>query len=131
MNAHTPILKPLGMPKGMDPREWRQSVEKRLNDLLDHAMSLITALDMMEADCDLEETADDEPSLGWGHRGGQSFLSVTAPNPGPSDTCDLELDKCDDEDGGDLEGYCPGDYGETVMWPDDLESQEVLVRSGI
>ncbi|WP_095199877.1 hypothetical protein [Mesorhizobium carmichaelinearum] len=41
-------LKPLGMPKGMNPREWRQSVEKRLNDLLDRAMSLITALDMME-----------------------------------------------------------------------------------
>jgi hypothetical protein len=35
------------------------------------------------------------------------------------------------KDGGDLEGYCPGDYGETVMWPDDLESQEVLVRSGL
>jgi hypothetical protein len=63
MNAHTPILKPLGMPKGMDPRAWRQSVEKRLNDLLDRAMSLITALDLMEVDCDLEGTADDEPSL--------------------------------------------------------------------
>ncbi|WP_095085812.1 hypothetical protein [Mesorhizobium sophorae] len=27
-------------------------------------MSLITALDLMESHCDLEETADDEPSLG-------------------------------------------------------------------
>lgn len=109
MNAHKPILQPLGMPKGMDPRQWRQSVEKRLNDF--RAMSLITALDLMEVDCDLEETADDEPSLGC--------------------LDDLELDHCDDEDGGDLEGSCPGDYGETVMWPDDLESQEVLARSGI
>ena len=53
MNAHTPILQPLGMPKGMDPRQWRQSVEKRLNDLLDRTMSLITALDLMEVDYDL------------------------------------------------------------------------------
>ncbi|BAB50798.1 hypothetical protein [Mesorhizobium japonicum] len=89
MNAHTPILKPLGMPKGMDPRQWRQSVEKRLNDLLDRAISLITALDLMEVDCDLQETADDEPSLGC--------------------IDDLELDNCDLEDGDDLEGLCPGD----------------------
>ncbi|WP_095203227.1 hypothetical protein [Mesorhizobium carmichaelinearum] len=127
MNAPVALLKPLGMPKGMNPREWRQSVEKRLNDLLDRAMSLITALDLMEADCDLEETADDEPSLGWGHSGGQSFLSGTAPNLPPGDTCDLELDNCDDEDGHDAEGYCPEDYGDGAQWPDDLESQEVLV----
>lgn len=76
-------------------------------------MSLITALDLMEADCDLEETADDEPSLGWVDRG----------NPG--NTLDLELDNCDDEDGHDAEAdVCDG---ETVMWPDDLKSQEVLV----
>lgn len=56
------VLQPYGMPKGMNPRQWRQSVEKRLNDLLDRAMSLITALDLMEADCDLEDTADDEDS---------------------------------------------------------------------
>ncbi|RJT36122.1 hypothetical protein D3227_20625 [Mesorhizobium waimense] len=108
MNAHTPVLQPLGMPKGMDPREWRQSVEKRLSDLLDRAMSLITALDLMEADCDLEETGDDEPSLG-------------CPD-------DLEHDNCDDEEGGDSE---PSGDGEIIMWPDDLESQEVLVKSGI
>ncbi|RUU10748.1 hypothetical protein EOD10_20400 [Mesorhizobium sp. M7A.T.Ca.TU.009.01.3.2] len=131
MNAHTPILKPYGCPQGVDPRTWRQSVETRLNDLLDRAMALITALDMMEVDCDLEDTADDEPSLGWGHRGGQSFLSATAPNLPPGDVLDLELDNCDDECGGDLEGYCPGDYGEVIMWPDDLESQETLVRSGL
>jgi hypothetical protein len=91
---------------------WRQEIEKRLNDLLDRVLSLITALDMMEVDYDLEDTADDEPSLGWGHRGGQSFLAGTAPNLGHGDTCDLELDNCDDEDGHDAEGYCPEDYGE-------------------
>lgn len=52
------------MPKGMDPRTWRNSVERCLNDLLDRAMSMITALDLMEADCDLDDTADDEPSIG-------------------------------------------------------------------
>jgi hypothetical protein len=115
MTAHIRTLQPLGMPKGMDPRQWRQSIQKRLNDHLDRAMSLITALDLMEADCDLEDTADDEPSLGWVDRGQ------------PGNTLDLELDNCDGEDGHDVEGYCPEDYGETVMWPDDLESQEVLV----
>ncbi|RUT88114.1 MULTISPECIES: hypothetical protein [unclassified Mesorhizobium] len=111
MNAHTPILKPYGCPQGVDPRTWRQSVETRLNDLLDRAMALITALDLMEVDCDLEDTADDEPLL----------LCLD----------DLEQDNCDDEDGGDREGYCADDYGEVIMWPDDLESQEVLVRSGL
>ncbi|TPN57579.1 hypothetical protein FJ976_02775 [Mesorhizobium sp. B1-1-9] len=106
MNTHVRTLKPLGMPKGMDPREWRQSVETRLNDLLDRAMSLITALDCMEADCDLEDTADDEPSL----------LCLD----------DLELDNCDDEDSHDAEP-CPDVAGEIVMWGDDLKSQEVLV----
>jgi hypothetical protein len=108
-------LKPLGMPRGMNPREWRQSVEKRLNDLLDRAISLITALDCMEADCDLEDTADDEPSLGWVDRGQ------------PGDTLDLEQDNCNDEDSHDAEAYCPEDCGETIMWPDDLKSQEVLI----
>ncbi|OWK20649.1 hypothetical protein AJ88_27745 [Mesorhizobium amorphae CCBAU 01583] len=89
------------MPKGMDPQIWRQSVEKRLNDLLDRAMSLITALDLMEADCDLEDTADDEPSLGWTERGGNGSASYSAPNFPAGDTLDLEQDNCDDEDGGD------------------------------
>ncbi|RVD35283.1 hypothetical protein EN741_28185 [Mesorhizobium sp. M4B.F.Ca.ET.019.03.1.1] len=127
MNTHTPILQPLGMPRGMDPRDWRQSVEKRLNDLLDRAMSLITALDLMEADCDLEDSADTEPSLGWTERGGQSYFTATAPNPCQGAIDDLELDNCDDEDGADAEGYCPEDYGDGAEWPNDLESQEVLV----
>lgn len=104
MSAHMRLLKPYGMPRGMDPRQWRQSVEKRLNDHLDCAMSLITALDLMEADCDLESTDDDEPSLGWTERGGSGLASYSAPNLGHgSDTCDLELDNADDEDGGDTE----------------------------
>lgn len=125
MTIHTPILKPLGCPQGVDPRTWRQEVEKRLNDLLDRAMSLITALDVMEADCDLEDTGDDEPSLGWGLRGSQSFLAGTAPNLAPCDTVDLELDNCDDEPGGDDEAEHDS---EEIMWPDDLPSQEVLVQ---
>ncbi|MER8661902.1 hypothetical protein NKH34_12250 [Mesorhizobium sp. M1148] len=129
MTALVRTLHPYGMPKGTDPRIWRQSIEKRLNDLLDRAMSLVTALDLMEADfCDDEETADDEPSLGWAHNGGQSFLSGTAPNLPAGDTCDLELDNADDEEGADAEP-CPDTYGETVMWGDDLKSQEVLAGS--
>lgn len=121
MNAHVRILKPLGMPQGMDPRTWRQEVEKRLNDLLDRAMSLITALDCMEADCDLESTDDDEPSLGWPDRGPGSY----------GVQCDdREMDNCDDEDTHDAEGYCMEDHGETIMWPDDPASQEVLVHLG-
>lgn len=102
-----------GMPRGMDPRQWRQSVETRLNDLLDRAMSRITALDLMEADCDLEDTADDEPTLGWVDRG----------NPG--NTLDLELDICDDVDGHDAEADTYD--AETIMWPDNLTDQTVLV----
>ena len=91
MNAHTPILKPYGMPSGMDPREWRQSVEKRLNDLLDRVMSLITALDLME------DLADDEPWLGWG---GKGLPTVSWPNDGRgSMDDDRELE---DEHGGDI-----------------------------
>ncbi|RWE26627.1 MAG: hypothetical protein EOS41_05705 [Mesorhizobium sp.] len=66
-----PTLQPFGMPKGMDPRTWRQALEKQINDLFDRAASLITALDCMEADCDLEDDGDEysgdehEPSLSW------------------------------------------------------------------
>ena len=84
-------LQPLGMPKGMDPREWRQSVEKRLNDLLDCAMSLVTALDLMEVDCDLESTDDEEASLGW---------TVLGPNNGGAND-DREMEESDLEESGD------------------------------
>lgn len=68
----------------------------------------VTALDLMQTDCDLEETADDEPSLGC--------------------LDDLELDNVDEE-GADAEP-CPDTHGETVIWGEDLKSQEVLVESG-
>ncbi|TIO11069.1 hypothetical protein [Mesorhizobium sp.] len=42
-------------------------------------------------------------------------------------TDDREQDDCDLEEQHDAEP-CPDDYGEIVMWRDDLKSQEVLVR---
>ena len=45
----------------------------------------------MEADCDLEETADDEPSIGWADRGPQAG--------GLNDDC--EMDDSDREESGD------------------------------
>lgn len=126
MTAHVRTLKPFAMPKGMNPRTWRQTIEKELNALFDKATALITALDCMDADSeDYEDGGDLEPSLGWTERGGQSFLAATAPNGSPCDTVDLELDNCDDEDGHDAEP-CPDDYGETVTWEND-KSQEALV----
>jgi hypothetical protein len=63
---------------------------------------------------DREEDHDFEPCLGWTanrQMGGRE---------------DLEFDTCDDEDSHDAEGYCPKDCGEAIMWPGDLESQEML-----
>ncbi|RUV00543.1 hypothetical protein EOA79_20280 [Mesorhizobium sp. M1A.F.Ca.IN.020.03.2.1] len=57
----------------------------------DEIERLISLLDLMEADCDLEDGADDEPSLGW------------CTGYGPGDTLDLEADDCDDEDDGTAE----------------------------
>ena len=88
-------LKPYGMPEGVDPLEWRKSAMARVNDLLDRAMNLITALDMMEVDADLEDGGDAEPWLGWPARG---------PSPYDSDDGDdRERDDSDDEDGGEAE----------------------------
>ncbi len=108
------VLKPMGMPQGMDPKEWRQAVEARLNELLDRSMALITALDLMEVDPDLEEPGDLEHSRGPGASGGGT---------------DLEMDDCDDEAGGDEEPYLAGAasdleddqiwQGETVAWSND------------
>ena len=61
----------------------RRNMQRRSCGILDRAAALITALDLMETDCDLEENGDDEPSLGWTERGGQSCFTVTAPNPLP------------------------------------------------
>ncbi|TJW05470.1 MAG: hypothetical protein E5W82_28935 [Mesorhizobium sp.] len=151
MTAHIRTLHPLGMPKGMDPRQWRQSVETRLNDLLDRAMSLITALDMMEVDCDLEDSADDENSLGWTDRGpvagganddreaDDSELEESGDEHEPSLgwTVTFNQDQAlaagaadvtffDGEQGAGDEPELVHD-GETIMWSDDLQSQEVLV----
>ncbi|TIP39106.1 MAG: hypothetical protein E5X77_30400 [Mesorhizobium sp.] len=95
MTAHIRTLKPFAMPKGMDPRTWRQTIEKELNALFDKAAALITALDVMDADsCDFEDGADDEPSLGW------------CSGYGPGNTLDLEQV---DEDGGDINDMPEGD----------------------
>ncbi len=94
MNMHVHTLKPFGIPAGTDPRTWRQAVEARINDLLDQSMALITALDTMEADADLEDNGDEEHTLGWLERGPQRV---------GTDNTDRELDEADDEDGGDSE----------------------------
>jgi hypothetical protein len=106
MTAHVRTLKPFGIPEGMDPRTWRQQVEKQLNDLLDRAMSLITALDLMEAATeDLEDGADAEPWLGWGERGPGACVSWQLDGRGsPHDDRELE-----DEHGGDINDEPQGD----------------------
>lgn len=107
MNAHTPLLKPYGCPIGVDPQEWRRAIETRLNDLLDQSFALITALDLMEAECDLEPNGDDEPSLGWTANGGSALF--TCDGDRELDNADYEPD-CDDEDGHDAE-YDPAEWG--------------------
>ena len=87
MIGNIPSLAPVGIPKGVDPPTWRQTVEKRINDLLDQSLALITALDVMEADWDLEDNGDSESWLGWTERG---------PTAAGCDTSDLEQD-CEDE----------------------------------
>ena len=178
----------------MDPREWRQSVQKRLNDHLDRARSLITALDLMEADCDLEDGADAEPSIGEDDReqdnsdhedggddepmmgaielrtGSQEDWAGDRPRLPGHDECEAENehggDINDEAQGGQLgetwedseaslgwtnhidqrlnmnvddtawiedgefdagDAPEPPEDGETVMWPDDLIDQTVLV----
>jgi hypothetical protein len=97
MNAVVRTLKPVGIPDGVDPRTWRQAVEAQLNDLLDRATALITALDLMEADCDLEDGADAEPWLGWG---GKGLPTVSWPQDGRGSMHDDR--ELEDEDGGDI-----------------------------
>jgi hypothetical protein len=80
----------------MDARTWRKEVEQHLNDLFDRATSLITALDIMEADSeDLEDGADAEPSLGWGEGGPRACSHWPADGrSSPHDDRELE---CEDE----------------------------------
>jgi hypothetical protein len=108
MIGNIPSIAPVGIPKGVDPRTWRQAIEKRLNDLLDQSMALITALDLMEADCDLEDDDPGEPWLGWPTGGGLANSQQTFENigwTGPLND-DRESDDSDWEDGGDLEPEC-------------------------
>ncbi|MEI9422220.1 hypothetical protein O7A70_13705 [Mesorhizobium sp. Cs1299R1N1] len=72
MNAPVGTLKPYGIPDGLDPRAWRKAIQARVNELLDQSMALITALDVMEADCDLEPSGDEldaSATHGWAKGG--------------------------------------------------------------
>jgi hypothetical protein len=92
--------------------------------IADSIERLIDMLDAMSPDPDLEDGADDEPSLGWGLRGGQSFLAGTAPNLPPTDTCDLELDTSDDEPNGDeRDASCPANWAKGGHWCEDVEEE--------
>ncbi|TRC92179.1 hypothetical protein FJV76_32280 [Mesorhizobium sp. WSM4303] len=64
--------------------------------------ALIDMLDDLSPDPDLEETADDEPWLGWPTRGPQTLHSPFHEGRG-SVYDDRELDDSDDEEGGDDE----------------------------
>lgn len=97
------VTKPTGMPKGVNPQEWRQAIEARVDELLDQSFALIAALDMMEIDPDFEANGDDEYTLA----GADS---------------DRELDNSDYEPGGDDER---DDHFDTIQWAlDPLISQD-------
>lgn len=114
-------LAPFGCPQGVDPVAWRRSIEARLNELLDHSFALITALDMMEADPDLEDCGDLEPLLSW-PEGGPNRLDPSMRHDDDREREDEHLeDGGDDEPNGDerdcdLAGattdleFCYGDY---------------------
>ncbi|TGP50425.1 hypothetical protein EN873_24990 [bacterium M00.F.Ca.ET.230.01.1.1] len=117
MNAVVRTLKPFGIPDGVDPRTWRQAIEAQLNDLFDRATALITALDLMESDCDLEDGADAEPWLGWGERGPHATFAWYDDKRGSMDD-DRELE---DEHGGDVNDEPQedaGDMGEVLGYGD-------------
>lgn len=94
MNA-VHALKPAGIPVGINPQEWRQAIERRLNELLDQSFALITALDLMEVDPDFEPYLADT----WGDDREEENEHHDG-NP-------------DDEDGRDAE---PENDHETLQW---------------
>jgi hypothetical protein len=102
MISNIPSIAPVGLPKGVDPRIWRQAIEKRLNEVLDQSLALITALDMMEVDPDFEENGDDEPWLGWAANG---------PREDPTGGDGRELDDTDAEEECEDEGAQCDDEG--------------------
>lgn len=104
---------PAGCPDGIDPRTWRQSIEARINELLDQSFALITMLDMMEVDPDFEPNGDDEPSLGWTGEG----RGTVGLDKSMAHDDDREADTCDDEDGADTEPN--GDEGDYDRSEDD------------
>jgi hypothetical protein len=122
MIGNVPALAPVGIPKGVDPRTWRQAIEKRLNELLDQSLALITALDMMEVDPDFEPDEEGEPWLGWPNGGGLANSQQTFENIGGTGPLndDRESDDSDWEDGGDREPECEDEGAqcddEGVIW---------------
>jgi len=54
-----------GIPEGISPEAWRKALAARIALHLNRIDNLIAALDAADADPDLEDTADDEPWLGW------------------------------------------------------------------
>ncbi|PZV35988.1 hypothetical protein [Mesorhizobium kowhaii] len=76
----------------------RRSIEEEIE-------RLISLLDFVEPDPDLE------PWLAGG-------IEVVG-------TGDREQDDCDLEEQHDAEGYCPEDYGETLVWSNDPDQPQV------
>lgn len=97
-------LVPMGCPKGVPPHEWRRAIAARIEALADQMNALVSVLDWMDGDSDLEE-AGDELDVSWpeGFRPFDTSLSEDAED---DDT---------DEDDGDKEptlgsvGYKPWD----------------------
>jgi len=58
-------LSPVGLPSGIDPSEWRSSINRRIEGHLGAVDALIASLDAMTSDPDLEPSEDGEPWLGW------------------------------------------------------------------
>jgi hypothetical protein len=87
MNA--PMLNPTSCPRGVDPREWRKALSSRIKQHLAVVSGLLALLDTFDGDPDLEDGADDEPSLGG--------LSIYNPDARGGFELDLEHDKADDE----------------------------------
>jgi hypothetical protein len=56
---------PTGCPEGVEPRLWRKAVSTRIERHLALATALLALIDGMDGDCDLEDNADGEASLGW------------------------------------------------------------------
>ncbi|MDB5538571.1 MAG: hypothetical protein JWQ89_298 [Devosia sp.] len=75
-------LRPIGCPVGVEPHVWRQAVRARVESHLAIVTALLDLLDMMDGDCDLEDNADAESSLGG--------LEIHA-------QVDLEIDNADSE----------------------------------